>query len=816
MTNTQSPTNQIESIRLSLSGLSCAGCVSRAEKALNGVDGVKQANVNLASSTATVSFQKPATALSMSEALKSAGYPAEIVSTSLAIEGMHCASCVARVEGALKKHSGVLDAHVNLATETAVIQYASEATTLQDLAEIVRAEGYAARIESDETSNDTKKSDLERLKIATIFAAIFALPVFVIEMGGHLYPPFHHYIEMTLGGQNSRLLQFVLTTIVLVGPGRQFYLKGYPLLFKGTPDMNTLVALGTSAAYGFSAVATFAPSLLPKGTNNVYYEAAAVIVVLILIGRFLEARAKGKTGAAIRNLVGLKPKRARVERDGDILEVEIADIIVGDIIHVRPGEKIPTDGEITTGSTFVDESMITGEPVPAEKSEGAKVVGATINGTGAIKLKATKVGKDTVLSQIIQLVEQAQGAKLPIQSMVDKITAWFVPFVLATAIITLFAWLIFGPPPTLGHALVSAVAVLIIACPCAMGLATPTSIMVGTGRAAENGVLFRKGDALQTLQSVDTIVFDKTGTLTMGRPEVTSCTFVTHEYEADALATIATVEALSEHPISQAVVRYSDLQGLSLFEATNFESLTGLGVKAEVNGQLVHIGSLKLVKSLGIETGSIEPQVSDIASKGQTPILAVINGRITALLAIADPIKHDTSSALKSLQDQGLEVVMLTGDNNTTANAIAKELGIQNVVSDVMPADKADEINRLKENSKVAFVGDGINDAPALAAADVGLAIGTGTDVAIESADVVLVSGSLEGVVSAVRISKKTITNIRQNLFWAFAYNIVLIPVAAGALYPISGMQLSPMLAAGAMALSSVFVVSNALRLRFA
>ncbi|MDG2339789.1 MAG: copper-translocating P-type ATPase, partial [Paracoccaceae bacterium] len=620
-----------------------------------------------------------------------------------------------------------------------------------------------------------------------------------------------------IGFQTSRILQFLLTTLVLIGPGRQFYTKGYPLLFKGTPDMNSLVALGTSAAYGFSVVSTFFPSVLPEGTANVYFEAAAVIVLLILVGRYLEARAKGKTGAAIRKLVGLKPKQARVERNGSVQEILLDEIVVGDIIHVRPGEKIPTDGLVTSGTSFIDESMISGEPLPVTKSTNDPVIGATINGAGAITIQVTKIGADTVLSQIISMVEQAQGAKLPIQSVVDKITARFVPFVLVAASLTLLAWLFFGPPPSLGLALVAAVAVLIIACPCAMGLATPTSIMVGTGRAADLGVLIRKGDALQSLQSVSTIVFDKTGTLTEGRPEVAEMSVADGVDESELLAVLGAVESKSEHPISQAIVRKA--QSVAVGDppnVTDFSSITGLGISAIVDGKSVLIGSDKLLSKHNISRGEFNTTAKQYAGQGQTPVYAVFDDRLVAVLAIADQVKTDTETALADLRSQGMRLVMLTGDNATTAQIIAQELNIDEVISDVMPADKAREINRLMKDGKVAFVGDGINDAPALAAADVGIAIGTGTDIAIESADLVLVSGSLQGVVSAVRISKKTMQNIRQNLFWAFGYNVILIPVAAGVLYPIAGILLSPMLAAGAMAFSSVFVVSNALRLRVA
>jgi P-type Cu+ transporter len=809
----------VHQVRLSLTGLSCAGCVSRAEKAIQSVGGVTSANVNLANATASVAYSAPANVASMTIALNKAGYPAVVQTTQLNIDGMNCASCVARVEKALNLKAGVIDAHVNLATEQAIVRHVDGVVTPSDLAAIVTSEGYEAHIESDgsKRSTKTKEDEIVALRNSLILAAILALPVFIVEMGGHLFPPFHHFIGNLIGFQTSRILQFLLTTLVLIGPGRQFYTKGYPLLFKGTPDMNSLVALGTSAAYGFSVVSTFFPSVLPEGTANVYFEAAAVIVLLILVGRYLEARAKGKTGAAIRKLVGLKPKQARVERNGSVQEILLDEIVVGDIIHVRPGEKIPTDGLVTSGTSFIDESMISGEPLPVTKSTNDPVIGATINGAGAITIQVTKIGADTVLSQIISMVEQAQGAKLPIQSVVDKITARFVPFVLVAASLTLLAWLFFGPPPSLGLALVAAVAVLIIACPCAMGLATPTSIMVGTGRAADLGVLIRKGDALQSLQSVSTIVFDKTGTLTEGRPEVAEMSVADGVDESELLAVLGAVESKSEHPISQAIVRKA--QSVAVGDppnVTDFSSITGLGISAIVDGKSVLIGSDKLLSKHNISRGEFNTTAKQYAGQGQTPVYAVFDDRLVAVLAIADQVKTDTETALADLRSQGMRLVMLTGDNATTAQIIAQELNIDEVISDVMPADKAREINRLMKDGKVAFVGDGINDAPALAAADVGIAIGTGTDIAIESADLVLVSGSLQGVVSAVRISKKTMQNIRQNLFWAFGYNVILIPVAAGVLYPIAGILLSPMLAAGAMAFSSVFVVSNALRLRVA
>lgn len=805
-------TTNSQSLRLEVSGLSCAGCVSRAEKALNGVEGVDEASVNLATGSAQVSFHAPADLPKLSDALSAAGYPARVSQVTIDIEGMHCASCVGRVEQALQESAGVIEAHVNLATERALVRYADGATTESALLQAIQGTGYAAKIQSQDTKTDHKEVEANRLYWAAIVAAILALPVFVLEMGGHLYPPFHHFIAASIGEQTSRLIQFALTTAVLIGPGRQFYLKGFPLLMRGAPDMNTLVALGTSAAYLFSVISTFTPNILPTGSANVYFESAAVIVVLILIGRYLEARAKRQTNDAIQKLMALQPDTARVERDGQSFDIAIDDLKAGDIIHIRPGEKVAADGIVIDGTSYIDESMLTGEPVPAQKSIDDQVSAATVNGQGFLKIRATHVGADTLLAQIVALVEQAQGSKLPIQSMVDKITAVFVPVVLALAALTVLVWLALGPSPSLGPALVAGISVLIIACPCAMGLATPTSIMVGTGRAAEKGVLFRKGDALQILSEVDQVVFDKTGTLTEGKPQVVTASLTDDWTKAELLPLIAAVEANSEHPLSQALLDYA---GATDANCTDFEVLIGKGVEATVEGKSVLIGSRSLMTDRAIDLARFEQEADASAAKGQTPIIAAIDGKVAALFSVADQVKPDTPDALKSLKSMGKSVTMLTGDNAVTARAIAAELGIDEVISDVMPSDKASAIKQLQQGSKVAFVGDGINDAPALAVADVGIAIGTGTDIAVESADVILVSGRLTALTNAMTIAKATMRNIKQNLFWAFAYNVLLIPVAAGLLYPALGILLSPMLAALAMALSSVFVVANALRLRF-
>jgi Cu+-exporting ATPase len=577
--------------------------------------------------------------------------------------------------------------------------------------------------------------------------------------------------------------------------------------------MNSLVALGTLAAWTFSTLALFAPSIFPEDTAGVYFEAAGVIVTLILLGRLLEARAKGRTGAAIQRLVGLQPATALVERGGKVVELPLSDVVEGDTLHLRPGARVATDGTVIDGQTFIDESMISGEPVPVSKGAGDAVVGGTINGTGALTYRATAVGADTLLSQIIRMVEDAQGAKLPIQSMVDRITGVFVPIVMGLSALTVLTWLILGPDPALGLALVAGVSVLIIACPCAMGLATPTSIMVGTGRAAEMGVLFRKGDALQSLQESKFIALDKTGTLTAGAPELTTLETAAGWSRETALPLIAALEARSEHPIASAIVRAA--AGYDLADVTEFSSITGMGVRGVADGKTVLVGADRFITQEGIDLGEYAQTADALAQTGATPLFVAIDGQIAAVIGVSDPIKPTTAAAISALRSMGLKVAMITGDNAVTAHAIARELGIEHVVAEVMPDGKVAAVQSLREtHGKVAFVGDGINDAPALAAAVTGIAIGTGTDVAIEAADVVLMSGDLVGAVNALKISQASMRNIRQNLFWAFAYNAALLPVAAGVLYPITGTLLSPMLAAGAMALSSVFVVSNALRLR--
>lgn len=732
-------------------------------------------------------------------------------STELLLDGMNCASCAGRIERALSGLPSVLNAGVNFATKKAAVSHILRVEP-QTLVQAVESTGYRATVVKGEAdpipSENTSFFEF-------LLAALLTLPVFALEMGSHLIPAFHHWLMNNLGQATNFGLQFVFTTAVLLAPGRIFFKSGIPALLRGGPNMNSLVALGSGAAYLYSLVATFIPALLPPGAVQVYYEPAALIVTLILLGRYFEDRAKGKTGEAISRLLNLRPKTARKVSGDGFSEVPLAEVRVGDVLQVRPGDTVPVDGVLLEGESFLDESMLTGEAAPVKKSSGSQVVGGTVNKTGTFTLRAKKVGSDTVLSRIVRMVEQAQNSKLPIQAVVDRVTRWFVPTVLAIAAATFLVWLSFGPTPRLSYALVAAVSVLIIACPCAMGLATPTSIMVGTGKGAEMGLLFRGGDALQSLRDAEVVAFDKTGTLTEGHPALTDFEVV-EGVDADWLLTqVASVESLSEHPVAAAIVRAAQEKSLPLGRADDFTAHPGLGVSATVEGRKVQVGADRYVRQLGLEASHFQDRFDELSKEGKSPLFVVIEAKVSALLAVADTIKATTPGAIEALKRMGLRVVMVTGDNLSTAQAIANTLAIDEVVAEVMPEQKVKTIIDLQaRNAKVAFVGDGINDAPALATADVGIAVGTGTDVAIESADLVVMSGDLAGVVSAIKLSKATLRNIKQNLFWAFAYNVVLIPVAAGVLYPFMGLTLTPALAAAAMAFSSVFVVTNSLRLR--
>ena len=816
--NSENSKSYLYNETLPIEGMTCASCVGRVEKALKKVEGVENAEVNLATENAMISSSQPLDLIAVTKAVERAGY--KVLASQpieLSIEGMTCASCVGRVEKALKKVEGVQQANVNLATERAWVQGNAQVQS-SDLIQAVKKAGYTAKQieQSVSVQQDKKATEQQQLKRDLVISLILAVPVFILEMGSHMIPAFHMWVMDNIGTQQSWLIQFVLTTLVLIFPGRRFYQKGIPALWRLAPDMNSLVAVGTLAAYSFSLVATFIPQVLPEGTVNVYYEAAAVIVSLILLGRYFEAKAKGRTSQAIQHLVGMQAKTARVHHNGQVTEVPIAEVTTETIVEIRPGERVPVDGEVVEGQSYIDESMITGEPVPVKKQVGDQVVGGTVNQNGTLNFRVTAIGESSVLAQIIRMVEQAQGSKLPIQALVDKVTMWFVPMVMLLAMLTFIVWFIFGPDPALTFSLVNAVAVLIIACPCAMGLATPTSIMVGTGRGAEMGVLFRKGEALQALQDVKVIAVDKTGTLTEGKPTLTDF-YVQPGFEREqVLRIVASVEAKSEHPIALAIVQAAEQQNISLLPITTFDSVTGFGIKAEVEGQAVHIGADRYMQQLGLDVTPFKDEAAHLGQEAKTPIYVAIDQKLAAIIAVADPIKDTTYAAIAGLHQLGLKVAMITGDNRHTAQAIAAKLHIDQVIAEVLPDGKVDAIRQLQQQyGRVAFVGDGINDAPALAQADVGLAIGTGTDVAIEAADVVLMSGSLQGVPNAIALSKATIKNIRQNLFWAFFYNIALIPIAAGVLYPAFGILLSPIFAAGAMALSSVFVLGNALRLKY-
>jgi heavy metal translocating P-type ATPase len=711
---------------------------------------------------------------------------------------------------------------VNLTTERALVTGTAPA---EALITAVAVTGKSARVISHTAEplsslKDRWDKEARQLRQDVLLAGLLTLPVLLLEMGSHLIPAVQHLI-LAIGGQQANwLVQFALTSAVLIGPGRAFYRYGLLALVRGAPDMNSLVAVGTAAAFLFSALATFTPGLLPAGTVNVYFEVAAVIVTLILVGRWLEARGKGHTSAAIQRLVGLAPKTARVRRDGAVIEIAVWDVVLGDILEVRPGERLPVDGVVTGGSSYVDESMVTGEPIPVAKSDGAKgegtaVIGGTVNQTGNLTIRATAVGQATMLAQIIRLVETAQGAKLPIQAMVDKVTLYFVPAVIALAVLTFAIWLLLGPDPAWSFALVNAVAVLIIACPCAMGLATPTSIMVGTGRGAELGMLFRSGAALEQLQAVQVVALDKTGTLTEGKPQLTDLELAPGWTRPQVLTLVAAVEAKSEHPVARGIVQAATDEGLTPPAVTGFDSVTGMGVRADAGEQQVAVGADRYMVSLGVDVAPFAVAAERLSAEGKTPLYAAIDGRLAAIIAVADPVKATAPAAIAALKAGGLTVAMITGDHRRTAQAIACQLGIDEVAAEVLPAGKVNAVQALRlTRGRLAFVGDGINDAPALAEADVGIAIGTGTDVAIEAADVVLISGALNGVPTAIAMSKVVMANIHQNLFWAFAYNTALIPIAAGALYPAFGLLLAPILAAAAMALSSVCVLANALRLR--
>lgn len=797
-----------ETLALHIDGLRCAACVGKAERVLRAVPGVSRAEVNLATGTAAVDFAPGGSgtgAAGIVEAIAKAGFKVAPVERQLDLTGLHCASCVGKVEAALRRQPGVLEADVNLATNRARVVLLDPAAAL---VKAVQQAGYGAREagtgeDSRRAHSDARDAEIQSLLRDVRLAILVSLPLVLVEMGGHLVPAFHLWVMAHWGSRPLHAGEFALASIVLFGPGRRFFTTGFVSLWRLSPEMNALVALGAGAAYLFSAFVTFWPGRLAGG--NVYYEAAVVIVTLILAGRWLEARARGRAGAAIERLAGLRPEIAhRVSVAGTVLDVPAVSLRPGDKVMVKPGERVPADGTLIEGASVIDESMLTGESAPVTKAVGDGVTGGSVNGTGGFVFAVERTGADTVLARIIKLVETAQGAKLPVQALADRVTAVFVPVVMAIAVVTFGVWLAAGAAP--GFALINAVSVLIISCPCAMGLATPVSIMVAMGRAAELGILFRQGRALQVLSEVTLVAFDKTGTLTMGKPALTSCETRPGFSRDDVLARAAALEARSGHPVGAAIVAAAAEAGLTLPPVEHFATRPGLGLSGRAGGQDILVGSARYLGEAGIAC----PDITGV----EAPVFVALDGQLAAVLRVADPVKPGALAMVQSLRGQRIAVAMITGDAAPVASAIARELGITQVAAGVLPEEKAAALKALPGGLRV-FVGDGVNDAPVLAAADAGIAIGTGTDVAIEAADVVLMAGELGGVPRAIALSRATMRNIKENLFWAFAYNIVLIPVAAGVLAVPFGITLSPMLGAGAMALSSVFVVTNALRLRW-
>jgi Cu+-exporting ATPase len=807
----------LERIDLPITGMSCASCALKIEKGLTKVEGVSQVNVNFAAEKATVFFHPDQTDIShLIDKVKDLGYGAKVEKVVLPIQGMTCASCVKKVEKALNSVRGVVQAGVNFATERASVEYIPEEVSIRDLKKVVEEAGYQVLEVKEEDIVEkerlVREAELLRLRKKFIIGAILLVPILILMYGGSLLEKW-----TGLSMETNFFIQFLLATPVQFWAGRQFYVGFWKATKHKTSDMNTLIAVGTSAAYLYSLIVTFIPHrIMVRGLMmDVYYDTSAAIIVLILLGRFLEARAKGKTSEAIKKLIGLQPKTARVIRDGNEVDIPVEEVTIGDIVVVRPGEKIPVDGIVKEGYSSVDESMVTGESLPVEKKAGDSVIGATINKTGTFKFEATKVGKDTVLSQIVRLVQEAQGSKPPIARMVDVIASYFVPVVISIAIITFIVWYFFGPHPALTYAFLNFIAVLIIACPCALGLATPTSIMVGTGKGAENGILIRGAEALETAHQLNTIVLDKTGTLTKGEPSVTDIIESGRFNKREILTLAASAEKGSEHPLGEAILKKAREADLNIIDPKDFQAIAGQGIEAIVDSKKILFGNLRLMEEKRVSLNSLLSKAEQLSNEGKTSMFLAVDGEAAGIIAVADTLKENSNKAVEAFHRMGLEVVMLTGDNQRTAKAIASQIGVDRILAEVLPEMKAEEIKRLQsEGKKVGMVGDGINDAPALAQADVGIAIGTGTDVAMESSDITLISGDLKGVVTAISLSKATIRNIKQNLFWAFAYNTILIPIAAGVLFPFLGVLLNPIFAAGAMAISSVTVVSNALRLR--
>jgi Cu+-exporting ATPase len=814
----------VQTLEIGVQGMTCANCSARVERALRKAPGVAEAAVNLATERASVRFDEAtATAAGVAAAVTDAGYTPIVADLEIGVGGMTCANCSNRVERALRKTPGVLEATVNLATERATVRYFPATVSPADIGRAIEEAGYAPRpldreedAEAEDAEARARETDLRARLRDTVVAAVLSVPIVVLAMGPMVVPGLADALaRLAPSPRFWDWVQLVLGTAVTFGPGRRFFSTGWAAFRHLSPDMNSLVMTGVGAAWLYSAVAVLAPGLLPAQARHLYFESAAVVVTLILMGKYLEALAKGRTGAAIKKLVGLQAKTARVVRDGVERDVPIASVARGDVVIVRPGERVPVDGEVREGESYVDESMLTGEPMPAAKRAGDRVVSGTVNQHGVLRVEARQVGRQTMLAQIIRMVEQAQGSKLPIQRLADRVVSVFTPIVLAIAAITFAVWLALGPTPAITLALVSTVAVLVVACPCAMGLATPAAIMVGSGRAAELGVLFRKGEALEALSHVDTVVFDKTGTLTVGRPQLTDLAPAPGREAAEVLRFAAGADSGSEHPLATAILAAAEARAVEYPKAELFEAIPGYGVKATVAGHSVLLGAERLLVRESVATDALAERATALAEHGRTPIYLAVDGAAWGVLGVADPLKPESAAVVAALKAKGLRVGMITGDSSRTAKAIARQAGLDEVEAEVLPSGKAESVRRLQaQGRKIAFVGDGINDAPALAQAEVGVAVATGTDIAIEAADVTLTRGDLRGLLNALEVARRTMRTIRANLFWAFIYNVLLIPLAAGVFYPAWGLLLNPMLAGLAMGLSSVFVVTNSLRLR--
>lgn len=812
---------------LAITGMSCASCAKAVERSVSRVEGVSSANVNFATEKLSIEFDEDKTDINkIKEVIKKAGYGVEeqeektVREVHIPVSGMTCASCVKAVERAIGKLDGINEVNVNLATEKAKVVYDSSKTRISQIKDAILKAGYKAlEIETKEQvdhERERREKEVKSLWTKFLVSVIFTLPLFYISMGHMVGLPLPAFITPEKYPLNFGLAQLILV-IPSVIAGYKFYTVGFSKLLRRDPNMDSLIAVGTSAAliYGIYTIIQMINSnheIAFQHAMNLYFESVGVIITLILLGKYLESVTKGKTSESIKKLMGLAPKTAVAIQDGKETVIPIDEVEVGDIILVKPGERIPVDGEVVEGRTSVDESMLTGESIPVEKNSGSKVVGASINKNGTIMFKATRVGKDTALAQIIKLVEDAQGSKAPIAKMADVIASYFVPTVMAIAIIAGLAWFITGQ--SVVFSLTIFISVLVIACPCALGLATPTAIMVGTGKGAEHGILIKGGESLETTHKIKTIVLDKTGTITEGKPVVTDILTTDAFDETELLLLSASAEKGSEHPLGEAIVNKAEQEKLKLIKADSFEALPGHGIEVVIQGRKILLGNKKLMNDRNIEI-TLQNESDRLAEEGKTPMYVSVDNRLAGIIAVADVMKPGSRRAIEVLHDMGIEIVMITGDNKRTAGAVARQAGIERVLAEVLPQDKANEIKKLQsEGKKVAMVGDGINDAPALAQADIGIAIGSGTDVAMESADIVLMRSDLMDVPTAIQLSKQTIRNIKQNLFWAFAYNTAGIPIAAGLLYIFGGPLLNPMIAAGAMAFSSVSVVTNALRLK--